>query len=453
MSNIATRTAIRPFQVIPVRFGPVWPGKPGVPGGFDSSVSLPEMVTSFEAITPNSGGSTHAWKAFHHYESYSGSNPAGRNSVRLITNRHASDNWGTEECWAPDTSYGLTSAMFGDLGTCSNGLPNWYQPTLTGDGFVPAPANLAELKQASFNVLLPVIKSEMSLLNSLYELKDLKSLASQARSIATTIKILRNKWSKGKLPRTVRELASGHLQYAFNLSPLYSDIKAFYKAFDAAMKRINYFMTRQGRVQTRHYIWRFVPHESQTDYTGWSHPGPADDASIGSQTVVRFRRDVSKASGIFHAQIEYNYRYSRFQQEHAPFLAWLDSLGVNLNPSIIWNAMKYTFIIDWLLGVSKWLDQYKTSWMEPQINIRRYLWSVRYERNIDLTAEYRSDLCYGASIMYDSKVSLPSCRQVAYRRQPDVVSASSITSSGLTLNEVSLGASLLLSRKWKTRKR
>ncbi len=145
---------------------------------------------------------------------------------------------------------------------------------------------------------------------------------------------------------------------------------------------------------------------------------------------------------MFHAQIEYNYNYTQYQVEHARLLGYLDALGVNLNPSIIWNALPWTFVVDWVLSIGQYLDDFKVENMRPQINIRRYLWSVSRGRVITVHRAVRLKLT-------DEQfwIPLPTVRQTAYRRQVSGVSSSSILSSGLTLKEVSLGAALVIVRK------
>lgn len=45
----------------------------------------------------------------------------------------------------------------------------------------------------------------------------------------------------------------------------------------------------------------------------------------------------------------------------------LDSLGFELNPNIIWDAVPFTFVIDWFFDVGSWLSRYKVDALELPI--------------------------------------------------------------------------------------
>jgi hypothetical protein len=115
--------------------------------------------------------------------------------------------------------------------------------------------------------------------------------------------------------------------------------------------------------------------------------------------------------------------------------ALLDVLGVNLNPSVIWNALPWSFVVDWVIRVSKWLNQFQTRNLEPTTYIHQYCWSLHLQREI---------VCkFGWPTIYD----IQRITEEAYKRVvvvPDYVRA--IESSGLSLREFSLAAALGLSR-------
>jgi hypothetical protein len=45
----------------------------------------------------------------------------------------------------------------------------------------------------------------------------------------------------------------------------------------------------------------------------------------------------------------------------------LDALGFELNPSIIWDALPFTFVIDWFFDVGSWLSRYRVDTLELPI--------------------------------------------------------------------------------------
>jgi hypothetical protein len=126
-------------------------------------------------------------------------------------------------------------------------------------------------------------------------------------------------------------------------------------------------------------------------------------------------------------------------------LSHLDYLGINLNPAIIWNAIPWSFVVDWVAGVGPYLDQLRVENMAPQINIRRALWSVSRKRVITVSKGTRvSNPTYHTLL---TRNRLPAVTQTAYRRQLFMPSISSIQSSGLTPKEFSLGAALVIAQR------
>jgi hypothetical protein len=145
-------------------------------------------------------------------------------------------------------------------------------------------------------------------------------------------------------------------------------------------------------------------------------------------------------------QIQFNFNWTEYQRIHAGTLALADALGLNWNPAIIWNAIPWSFVVDWVFGVSRWLDQFKVPLLEPVINIHRVLWSVQRERKIFVQNLVGSSDSSSVSL-HRPRAQLPVVQQSAYRRDIDYPDSGSITSSGLSLKEFSLGAALVLARR------
>jgi hypothetical protein len=159
---------------------------------------------------------------------------------------------------------------------------------------------------------------------------------------------------------------------------------------------------------------------------------------------------VTNGSAHFHAELQYNYYYYRYQVEHAQILALMDHLGLNLNPAIIWNAIPWSFVIDWLVGVSQWLSTQRLGNMDPKINIMQYLWSVTYQRDIYVTSKITSPLYYVGTGIPDAStesITHPVVSETAYRRVSGLPTVSLLTTSGLSPTEFSLGAALVVSRR------
>jgi hypothetical protein len=336
---------------------------------------------------------------------------------------------------------------YGDPGSPTEGLPEFIVHRTDG-GFIPAPENLNEMLVMAIKTMMPSVKGELSLINSLLELKDLKRSVSSATAFLRSASYRRlltvGRWKAIKpftLLQWLRSVPGGYLEWSFNLRPLISDIRGIYLALSQAEKRINALITRSARAQNRHfrYIWTEFQNSNDVSVSGWwGVPDP-----LNSSQTINAERTVTYEPSEFHAQMKYNYNYASYQVEHARLLALLDALGVNLNPAIIWNAIPWSFVVDWVFGVSRWLDQFKMANMEPMINIQEFLWSVKRERSSVVTKGVNFD----HSGLFLSSTQLPRSVQTAYRRWVGFPAVSSFTTSGVSLKEFTLGAALVLSQR------
>jgi len=319
--------------------------------------------------------------------------------------------------------------------------------------------------------MLPLIKSELSLVNSIIELKDFLTLKRSLDDITRDIKIVQSVYSTVKMSARmtlsrmlkanrarVRTASNAYLQHAFNLSTLVADINGIFRSLSNYEKKMNDLITRSGSVQTRHfrYVWgehTFAHSDSKGSLavSDWS----LKDEGLSSGTLTRYqtlRRVVKTESAVFHAQIRYNYLFTDYQIRHAKLLTLLDYFGVNLNPAIIWNAIPWSFVVDWVFGVGRYLDQFKEGAMQPKINIIGYLWSVKRQRRTMVWSGITAPAVYHLDGLPKVDILLPMVDETAYRRQVETVGVSSITSSGLSLKEISLGAALVLARRRRTRR-
>lgn len=381
--------------------------------------------------------------------------------------------------------YRAFTGRFGAFGQHTAGLDSMTESVFGGLGFVPKPLGLSSLVDSSLKQMLPHVKAELSLINSIIELKDFRSLPHTLSNLKGTLQNLFRYHKYGKkggemmlghgpfdLIRktfypgqglTLRELlhstADGYLQAQFNLLPLLNDICAIQRAFANLSKTMNRLVQNQGRLRTTHYSYAFLP----SQFTG----ADADitfsmnlDQFAGTQSIPSkigcyrayghqlhvVRKVLVDQPSIFHAEVEYNYHLSQYQLEHARVLTLLDSLGVNLSPAIIWNAIPWSFLIDWIVGVSRYLGERKVINMEPVINITRYMWSWSAQRKVkvyfeEVPGQTQRPLC--------PRTYLPTLVETIYRRDVDMPAYSnSLYASGLSGTELSLGAALVTTRAW-----
>jgi hypothetical protein len=353
----------------------------------------------------------------------------------------------------------IVSDPFGEIGKFDKNLPSFVQSDSEG-AFVAPPVDLDNMVSHSLKNMLPYIKEQLSLVNSLIELKDFKSLPGSLRAVDKFTREFFRKFVKdprATLREGLRVASDGLLQWKFGIGPLVSDLVGIYNSLVNLEKRINALLSRAGTPQKRHYTFRWVEFPNiidQLEPNLYSVPGMySDEYDVGPAVGFRMIRNVRYAPSTFHAEVEYNYNYTQYQVEHARILALLDSLGVNINPEIIWNAIPWSFVVDWVLRVGDYLSNFKVSNMEPQINIQRFLWSVHRSRQILVSRGISASLS-GDWVTVDvgKQYHLPAVQQTCFKRVVGLPSKSSIESSGLNSNEFTLASALVLSRKRKFNK-
>jgi hypothetical protein len=376
-------------------------------------------------------------------------------------------------------------SQFGTFGSHTLGLPLMWTDQLD-QSFIPEPTGLNILVKRSLSRMLPSIKANLSLVNSVIELKDFKSLPRTitsinrfSRDIPQMLRNIRKMYSLKAYGnaakahrkvrstfnraegRTLREMfrtpAEIHLQEQFNLQPLLQDIVGIYTALSGLEKQMNNLLQREGRLQKKHYNFRWlnsqftganktaVISEQTGQFAGSTIPaGTTGSYNYLYRQLTHFREVLVDPSS-FHAEIEFRYFLNQFQTEHSQILGLLDSLGVNLDPAIIWNAIPWSFVVDWVLGVNRWLSNRKVLNMEPRISIERYIWSWRYSRRI------RQSFWDTVSATDTDKVHrtwMPDLYEEAYRRDVKIPSFSDPLFVGsLNSREISLGVALAITRR------
>jgi hypothetical protein len=434
----ATRTVCGHVGHEPIDVNFVWPG----------------YSRTFEAMTPNSSKDQHSWKSFAHYKREW--TPAAMCLWRGAVDNHVDEDIPRRYDYVQSSNpMAWYCGEFGEPGYPIDGLLKLYDPA--SDSVVPDPPGLNELNSRARRALLPLIKAELSVLNSIIELKDLKTIDHTLESIVQTgrrlfldVKIKANPGAT--LRSLLRSSADGYLQEKFNILPLLSDLAGIHSALSATRGRINALVAGQGQTQTRHFAATVdVPSnlvEDKTFYSPQPLGGYAYACAVPNGVVSYARRYVYVDKAQFHAEMRYNYNYNAYQLENAQLLGLLDALGFNLNPAIIWNSIRWSFVIDWVLGVSRWLDDRKVLNMEPVINIQDYLWSVTYRRRVLVSRVLERETVFhdigGNEYAKDTQGPLGSMVETAYRRTAGLPTVSSITSSGLSLTEFSLGAALVI---------
>lgn len=190
----------------------------------------------------------------------------------------------------------------------------------------------------AFNQAAPDLTT-VSVPNFLAELGDLKSLLSL--------------WSSRS--GLVKNLAGARLNYSFGWKPTIGDIAAMIDSVRSFEQKLRLFRESLGSVSNRNYsmLNRNIS-KSGTFNLGDIHYRVDWTATLSGRVKVhlKFRYDPIKVM----TDTETNIR------------GLLDVLGFELNPRIIWDALPFTFVIDWFFGVGNWLQNFKIDTLELPVH-------------------------------------------------------------------------------------
>jgi len=412
-------------------------------------VSSPSFET-FKQITSDSQNGRLEWHSFLNYKKEA----SPGDSLPIVSESIPEWNYyganGKEYRWGSHWEFPIRpgTCSFGPLDQPDFGLPSLYSVN-EGELFIAPPDNLDHLLDLAVRQMIPGIRPELSLLNTLHELKDLKSLARTASYMKDTFLRIANikdrkgltvsqKYGKLTMKELNRRASSGYLEYKFNLAPLLSDIKGFIKSLKNYQKQVKNLLSQTDRVRRRHFTIEVAPGLSQFEEgdSQYSAFDVAKSPHIPYYIYTRHHRQVELEPVKLHVEIEYQYSLSDFERLHADTLGLLDSLGINLDPQIIWNAIPWSFVVDWVVDVGPYLGRFKIPGLQPVINIRRSCWSIKRTRHIRMTVDV------------NKQQSLPSSRvtETAYRRSIFTPTMTSLQAGGLSPTEVSLGYALVSTR-------
>lgn len=230
-----------------------------------------------------------------------------------------------------------------------------------------APLDVDSLLARAILEMKPEIKSELSLLVSLAELKDVRSVIDAPLKIA---RLVRGHLKKGTFSQVIRGLTKGasdtYLTHVFGTRQIVSDLSGIIQAALTVNDALEDLIKRASSVQVRH--WSSPPEFKEANDSSWNRY----NEDWGCQ-----RGWSSRADRQFVVTMQYTYELTdalgnpiNLQDTDVLLLgAYLDKLGVNWNPEIIWDLIPFSFVVDWFVGIGDWLGSLKRSNLNSAVTI------------------------------------------------------------------------------------
>jgi hypothetical protein len=403
------------------------------------------------------------WKPFQHYKAEWEFDSLPKPTVRLGC-QIAPSTWGGS-VYMPRAEEVRIAGVFGETGDPTKDLPVWFDPDADEGEWIIPPEELDALIQRSLKRLVPKVKNQVQLLNTLYELKDVRSIGHTISRVKALGRSLKIKGLLGSLREVAVSGADIFLQMRFNIEPLIRDIQGIYHALVDSLGPLRKQMQFDGTPQTSYFRCLFDEDESPIHdqlsgyFEGEFEPNlfyyQQAEVRLPSGKVYYVNREVETSRSHFYAQLRFVARWTANQHKYAEQLALIDALGLSFNPKHVWDAIPWSFVVDWVIKVGDFLDGFGKGALDPVLDILDYSWSVKRERTVQLTLVLNEGALPPGSLYSEANVvKYPLYRETAYRRQPlDVGSfKSALVLSGVSSSELSLAAALVVTRKRKLRK-
>jgi len=225
------------------------------------------------------------------------------------------------------------------------------------------PSILIDNRIAAVVKSITQVPADFSVINFLYEAKDFKRSFEHYKR-AFTKGGLRLKDIPGWANSTL-------LDYSFNLSPFVGDILKMTKVWDRVLKKMKFLRDNRGKLVRQSFYnptlwsnnpfvgqeihrqehrppwWAGFPNDSWMGNSG--RPGSPPENGYASLEVIKYEASFA-ASWYLYQDLQ------GLDDTWANLRALIAKTGVNNPAKIVWNAIPFSFIVDWMVPFGSLLD-------------------------------------------------------------------------------------------------
>ena len=223
----------------------------------------------------------------------------------------------------------------------------------------------------------PRFEGRISMINFLYELKDIKALVKEAVGLVNALKNLRRTWErlkrrfdKGHVDPT-KPAAELYLMKEFGIDPLIKDLSDIMSQICEKVDEAQRAFKDAGEHENvRHYSEDLFFQESLTT------PKPTGETAVGTRIKTKFT-----------ATLQFYYDYKMRDMSQAFMKYW----GLSGSAEALWNMIPFSFIVDYFIKIGKAIH---TMEVDANVKLRDYL----YCESLKTTATAGVHLKSGSSI-------------------------------------------------------
>lgn len=224
----------------------------------------------------------------------------------------------------------------------------------------------------AFNAMRPAFKTGFSLLNFMLELGDLKSIVPSTLESLRAVENWYNQWMKfasgrgfvkPSLSRIVNSVADHHLGYQFGVLPTIGDVQTVCDVLERIRTNVQRFKDGAKALgNVRHFKASFQPSPEYLESTRRTITMTIGQFRFDYDCVLDGFEPVSNGTPADHvsynATMEFTYACKTLGDMDPLVAALYTKLGIKPDASIIWNAIPFSFVIDWFVDIGAFLDKY-----------------------------------------------------------------------------------------------
>jgi len=165
------------------------------------------------------------------------------------------------------------------------------------------------------------------------------------------------------LPVKARALANERLAYVYGTKTFISDARALFTILRSWKERADRFLADAGKLKKCYRAT--LPYHLVVESPLRSVP--VADARDSQMTVT------TSVDMECHATLGYTYSVAAILNYINRIAQLSDSLGIRLDAGIIWDAIPFSFVVDWFINISEWLhSNVSRDWINAELTILDY---------------------------------------------------------------------------------
>lgn len=317
--------------------------------------------------------------------------------------------------------------------------------------------------------IMPRLNEGLSLVNFILELKDLKHMdprgsLERLRRRHLRLRDLRDTRTRKELSKElITRMNNAALNASFGIVPFVKDLFQIHDDLVQLATRLEALKKYANKPQQRHYK-RVIPESpgmfASRDWKTfqnaitWPSGLQSDELDNGGvrRNITVNHRCRWLVRPVYHATARYIYTLPEMDSTLEKVYAHLDTLGVRLDPSIVWNAIPFSFVVDWVVDVSGFLGSFARDNYPIKFQLLDFCHSYKWHKEAELSCSYQSDPTLSTTLIPEGYPLKPGERSIytgqrsyysRVRHRPDIHTAQL---KAPKLRHLALSGSLMLGR-------